>query len=180
LVWLKNGTDHTPIPPFADSVKQFSYGPPPTLRDPNPRPRNCPDRFPFQKRTNRVCPTALCLRAEIYSAIRASVSSAIRTAICGSKFRAFAGPQPNSVVIGSRAPPESSWIASLALCSRRQSARTRRRRHRRSRHRKNLRHRRSRRLLPIPIPSNWLGARIRTPGAYRSPCHASTTKIKWD
>ena len=27
--WFKNGTDHTPIPLFADSVKQFSYGPPP-------------------------------------------------------------------------------------------------------------------------------------------------------
>jgi hypothetical protein len=26
--WFKNGTDHTPIPLFADSVKQFSYGPP--------------------------------------------------------------------------------------------------------------------------------------------------------
>jgi hypothetical protein len=23
--WFKNGTDHTPIPLFADSVKQFSY-----------------------------------------------------------------------------------------------------------------------------------------------------------
>jgi hypothetical protein len=28
--WFKNGTDHTPIPLFADNVKQFSYGPPPT------------------------------------------------------------------------------------------------------------------------------------------------------
>jgi len=24
--WFKNGTDHTPIPLFADSVKQFSCG----------------------------------------------------------------------------------------------------------------------------------------------------------
>jgi len=27
----KNGTDHTLLPLFADSVQQFSYGPPPTV-----------------------------------------------------------------------------------------------------------------------------------------------------
>jgi hypothetical protein len=26
--WFKNGTSRTPIPLFADGVKQFSYGPP--------------------------------------------------------------------------------------------------------------------------------------------------------
>jgi len=40
--WFKNGTDHTPIPLFADSVKQFSYGPPPTVGEPNPHRRICP------------------------------------------------------------------------------------------------------------------------------------------
>jgi hypothetical protein len=49
--WFKNGTDHTSIPLFADSVKQFSYGPPP--RGPHSeRPANAmshcslnPDQF---------------------------------------------------------------------------------------------------------------------------------------
>jgi hypothetical protein len=30
--WFKNGANHTPIPLFADSVKQVSYGPPDLLR----------------------------------------------------------------------------------------------------------------------------------------------------
>src|ERR1039457_6755706 len=45
---LKNGTDHTPIPLFADSVKQFSYGPPSSSSEirssiaPNRRRFRCP------------------------------------------------------------------------------------------------------------------------------------------
>ena len=40
--WFKNGTDHTPIPLFADSVKQFSYGPPPNA----PRSEVAPPKLP--------------------------------------------------------------------------------------------------------------------------------------
>jgi hypothetical protein len=41
--WFKNGTDHTPIPLFADRVSNnFHTDRPLTLRDPNPHRRNCP------------------------------------------------------------------------------------------------------------------------------------------
>src|ERR1700693_6229031 len=41
--WLKNGTDHIPIPLFADSLKQFSDGPAPSAPISEPAPcRNCP------------------------------------------------------------------------------------------------------------------------------------------
>src|SRR6266849_2699372 len=42
LFGLENGSDHTPIPPVRDIVKQFSSGPPPTVREPNQHRRNCP------------------------------------------------------------------------------------------------------------------------------------------
>src|SRR5271163_1837228 len=42
LLLVKNGSLIHPSPLFADSVKQFSFGPPP-LRDPNPHRQNCPD-----------------------------------------------------------------------------------------------------------------------------------------
>jgi hypothetical protein len=41
--WFKNGTDHTPIPLFADSVKQFSYEPPPNAPRFEPAPPKLPD-----------------------------------------------------------------------------------------------------------------------------------------
>jgi tetratricopeptide (TPR) repeat protein len=41
--WFKNGTDHIPIPLFADSLKQFSDGPAPSAPISEPAPcRNCP------------------------------------------------------------------------------------------------------------------------------------------
>ena len=45
--WFKNGTDNTPIPLFADSVKQFSYGPPPNAPRSEPAPPKLPDIPPL-------------------------------------------------------------------------------------------------------------------------------------
>jgi hypothetical protein len=45
--WFKNGTDHIPIPPFADGVKQFSYEPPPNAPRSEPAPPKLPDIPPL-------------------------------------------------------------------------------------------------------------------------------------
>src|ERR1019366_631078 len=44
---FKNSNDHIPVPLFAASVKQFSHGPPPTVRDPHQGRRKLPRIPPF-------------------------------------------------------------------------------------------------------------------------------------
>src|ERR1700722_20334142 len=45
--WFKNDTKPTPIPLFADSVKQFSNGPPPNAPRSEPAPPKLPDIPPL-------------------------------------------------------------------------------------------------------------------------------------